>query len=241
MLKEKKLLNSPKDICDFVNHFGFVLCVRVKDIPLINLWDSIKNPDWELTIGPWLDQLIKRRQIIYPLILKNKACIVSREFFLYFYKIQSQALDLEKYPIKYYYEKGLISPELKKIVEALNSGSKGVGVLRKVSGLEGRMNKSKFDRVMLELKKALAIIKIDTGRGVWGENIFALTKDVFSDQIKSARRIPLQEAYYKIIQKYLNLYNTLDPKLFLKIFPQNKIVLESVFTKLLKKRSSQNK
>lgn len=232
-----KRITGTKDLLEYINEVKFALYVGVKDVKLTNLWDETENPSWDMTLGPWLDEIIKDKSAVYPLILKNRTGIVSKDFFPYFYRIKSEEFDLINFTIDDYYMKGVLSQEAKSILEALETRPRGVSELRKISNTCGKEGKSAFDKAMLDLKKKFAIVKVDLNDVGWGKNVFSLTHLEFPEETEAALALDEVECYEKIIYKYLELYQEVNDLEFARIFGFDKKRVKEIFTGLSDKLS----
>lgn len=242
-------LRDSVEILNYVNEVGFSLCVGVKDVPLNNLWDITQDPDWLKTIGPWLDELILEKKIVYPLMIKRKACVVSREFLPYFYRLQSAVINLIEYEPDELVKDGKLSLNAARIIKSLQTGAKGVSELRKITGLDSKEGKSAFDKAMMELKEPLAIVKVDTRGDGWGENVFNLTVNAFPDEVHVAKKLTPIECYEKIVSRYFRCHSPIAQSDLQRLLPWDKAALsESLHTlqsvgkiKIETKRNDKNK
>lgn len=232
MSVQNKLLENAQDIEKFIEKVGFALCVGVKDVPLINIWDHTVNPHWEKTIGPWLDELIIGRRIVYPLSLRKKACVMSPKFLPIFYRLISHEIDLAESSPDTLYKQGLISKEASIILAALKEGSLGVTSMRRLVGLTESTDKRAFEKVITELREALAIVKVDTTQERWGENVYARTIDVFPEIVHHAKQLTYQECYEEIVLRYLQIHTAIEQSILLKMFPWHKSILQNILKDL---------
>lgn len=231
MIKLKRITGT-EDLLEYINEVKFALYVGTKDVKITNLWDETENPSWDATLGPWLDVIIKNKWAVYPLIIKNRTGIVSKEFFPMFYRIKSDEFDLINFTAEDYYMKGELSREEKSIIEALENGPLGVTELRKISNTCGKEKKSAFDKAMTDLKKKMAIVKVDLKDIGWGENVFALTHLEFPKETEEALALDEVECYKKIIYKYLELYQEVNDLEFARVFGFNKQKVKEIFKEL---------
>jgi len=228
-----KLFRNPEDILEFINEAGFALSKAIKGVPLKNVWDLTEDPNWELKVGPWLDKLIIEKKIIYPVVLKGKACMMQRDLLPYIYKMRSRELDLVNFSPEYYFDKGEMSRGALKILKGLEDGPKGVKELRKISDMDDPKSKGTFDKTMLDLKRVLAISKVNTTDERWGENIFGLTHLEFDKDVKMADRVDESEGYRKIIKKYLNIHGSADSTTLIRLFDFDKQIANKVLNELV--------
>lgn len=168
---------------------------RSPRVPVHTHRDPFLSFVWEMK-----DILPAEKKIYYGKLLKNRPTMVSLEYFRYFYALSRRNGSTDEY--LHEFAGGKLSSAAKSIMDALADSSPQITKgLRLASGLHTRADRKEFDRAITELQRKMFIVKV-------GEHYDPFTFEWetvqrrFRKETKDSRKVSLEQARTRILQKY---------------------------------------
>ncbi|MFN8474981.1 MAG: crosslink repair DNA glycosylase YcaQ family protein [Anaerolineae bacterium] len=208
-------LRSVEEAADWIDAVGFAFVFSSRDFDMPTLWNAVDGsrragPETfhERSVGlvwDWKDALPIQRRAFYAKLLRGKPMLVSLHCAPYFYALTENFGDPEDYLAEY--EAGTLSLEAKKVYEALldHGQAASTGVLRRVSGLEGKSNVGRFDRAIAQLQRSMRIAKVgisDANR--WGYSyVYDLLPRAYPQIPEQARALGRRESMAALLRQHL--------------------------------------
>jgi hypothetical protein len=126
--------------------------------------------------------------------------MVSLEYLSYFYVLAGRTGAKDEYMREFM--KGELSPSAKAIMDALADSSPQVTKgLRLATGKHAPGDRETFDKAITELQMKMFIVKADELRSPF-TFVWAPLRDIFPEQIRKARKISLEVARSRILERY---------------------------------------
>ncbi len=198
----------------FVDAVGFCFLFAARGFAMPTLWEAIcgearpvpehhNDPDLGRA-WTWKDTLPARKACFYGKLLRKTPMLIALPYLPAFYALSPNYGELDDYLEEY--EEGRLSAEAKWVYEALlNGGPQSTTRLRKMAGLDGKANVTRFDRALAELQAGLKIVKTGTSdANAWGYcYVYDLLLRRYPDVAARAREIPSVQAEETLALKYL--------------------------------------
>ena len=196
----------------FINDVGFCFAFKSEGSELPCLWHSVcgaRNPVmprhthedpalsfvWEMkNVLPGLGK------IFYGKALKRRPTMISLEYLSYFYVLAGRTGARDEHLSEFM--RGSLSVTAREIMDALADSSPQVTKgLRLAVGKNAPGDREAFDKAITELQMKMFIVKTDELYSPF-TFVWAPLRKVFPAQIRKARKISLELARDKILEKY---------------------------------------
>ena len=196
----------------FVNAVGFCFAFKAENSELPCLWhaacgtrdpvmphhshhDPYLSFVWEMK-----DILPSEGRIYYGKLLKHRPTMISLEYLPFFFALSERTGTKEEYLKEHV--RGRLSDAARDIMSALYDSSPQVTQgLKIATGRIAKGDRPEFDRAIAELQSRMYIVKVaeqhDPFSFVW-----APIEECFAKELRRARRISLEHAREKILEKY---------------------------------------
>ena len=208
-------LRTPDDAVRWLDQVGFAFLFPMPDFEMPSLWQAVcgtvrpiptHHHDADLgRVWDWKDSLPTQRRVFYAKLLRGKPMLVALDRAPLFYALTENYGDPHDYLAEY--EAGTLSIEAKKVYEALleHGQAAATGILRRLSGLEGKAHVARFDRAIAQLQRSMKIVKVgisDSNR--WGYSyVYDVLPHVYPDIPTQAQAIGRREAQRDLLRQYL--------------------------------------
>lgn len=198
----------------FVEEVGFCFLFAARGLAMPTLWEAIcgearsvpRHHD-DANLGrawDWKDTLPARKACFYGKLLRKTPTLIALPYMRHFYALSPNYGELDDYLEEY--EEGRLSAEAKWVYEALlNGGPQSTTRLRKLAGLEGKANMTRFDRALAELQAGLKIVKVGiSDANAWGYcYVYDLLLRQYPTLAEQARGLSSVQAEDALCLKYL--------------------------------------
>jgi len=205
-------VKTKKQALKFIDDVGFCFAFKSDASELPCLWHSVcgvRNPvmprhthhDPSLSfVWEMKNVLPGRGKIYYGKVIKRRPTMISLEYLSYFYVLAGRTGAKDEYLTEFM--RGGLSPGAKAIMDALSDSSPQVTKgLRLATGKHAPGDRESFDKAITELQVKMYIVKEEELRTPF-TFIWAPLRDVFPDQIRKARKISVEAARNKILERY---------------------------------------
>jgi hypothetical protein len=205
-------VSNMAEALSFINSVGFCFAFKSEHSELPCLWHAAcgrRDPVvpkhthidpsisfvWEMK-----DRLPAQRKIYYGKLLKSRPTMVSLEYLPYFYVLAERTGARDEYVQEH--RRGKLSPVARSVMEALlDSWPQTTKGLKLATGMHGKSDRAMFDRAIAELQGKMFIVKIaeeyEPFSFVWAPFVRS-----FPAQVRKARRIGVEEARVRLLERY---------------------------------------
>ena len=231
-------LRTPDEAVRWLADVGFAFLFPMPDFEMPSLWQAVcgtvrpvptHHHDADLgRVWDWKDSLPTQRRVFYAKLLRGKPMLVALDRAPLFYALTENYGDPHDYLAEY--EAGTLSIEAKKVYEALLEVGQAAstGILRRVSGLEGKAHVARFDRAIAQLQRSMKIVKVgisDSNR--WGYSyVYDVLPHVYPDIPAQAREIGRREAQRGLLRQYLQNVGAVPARPTLRLFDWDERTLD---------------
>jgi hypothetical protein len=236
-------VRTMKQVLDFVDEVGFCFAFTAKNSELPCLWHAAcgeREPVYpeHTHSDPYIglvweakDILPAEKKIYYGKALKNRPTIISLEYFPYFYALTGRGSSPDAFLAEYM--RGEISPDAKRIMEALQENSPQVTADLKLSSRFAHPKKRyAFDRAMAELQMKMHVVKIgefyDPFTFLW-----ELVTKRFEPEVEKAKAISQEKAREEILAKYFQSRLVSEPLSIQRLFGWERGVIDFALAELV--------
>ena len=209
-------INNERQALAFVNGVGFCLASKSDGMELPNLWDAVTSGGGlgnrkddstrrNSSRSAWQIQnvLPNHNSVYYGKVFKRRPSIVSREYFTYFFALSERTGARDEYKTESVH--GKVSPVAKTIMDLLMKNppmtSKELRVAlsdRSKAGVQG------FEKGLDELQRKMFITRL-VGSDNQFASAWAPVIKCFPAEVRKARKISVDLARYKLLEKYFHI------------------------------------
>lgn len=209
-------VNNERQALAFVNGVGFCLASKFEGMELPNLWDAVTSGDKadgrkdDLTRNYYLryagqiqNVLPNHTSVYYGKVFKRRPSIVSREYFTYFFALSERTGARDEYKTETAH--GKLSVMARAIMDLLMKNppmtSKELHVAfagRSKGSIHG------FEKGLDELQRKMFITRL-VGSDNQFASAWAPVIKCFPAEVRKARKISVELARYKLLEKYVQL------------------------------------
>ncbi|MFN0158866.1 MAG: hypothetical protein ACKVRP_12440 [Bacteroidota bacterium] len=196
----------------FVNDVGFCFAFKSVNSELPCLWHAAtgeRHPVLPVHThsDPCLSFVWKMKNILpsemkayYGKVLKRRPTMISLELFPYFYALAERTGAKDEYLDEF--RRGNVSPIAKSIMDALTDSSPQVTKgLKLATGNHTKADRPRFDKAMAELQAKMYIVKVAEHYNPFTFE-WALVHKAYPQQVRAARKVNVEEARVKILERY---------------------------------------
>jgi hypothetical protein len=196
----------------FIKSVGFCLASKADSLELPNLWDAVSsehsmNGNGEAKRNYYLSYawdiqsiLPNHGAVYYGKVFKRRPSVVSREYFPYFFALSERSGEREEY--KSAFTDGELSATAKAIMDKLMKSSPMTAKdLRESFSGKAKHHAEAVEKALEELQRKMFICRLAGNDHKFGAEWLPLTK-CFTPEIRLARKISLETARFKLLEKY---------------------------------------
>jgi hypothetical protein len=218
-------IRSMDAAAQFVDAVGFsLLFASAQGIELPSLFEAMKGrrdahiDDWDADadrLWVWKNDLPATRRAYYGKVLAGgKPVLVSLRMLPYLYALSApQSVEAE-------YQCGGLSHYAKRVYDALRAGGPTPTLaLRVAAGLDRSTSSVHYHHALDELQRALIIAPVGQTieTGAWASQIFDLVERWFPHQVERARRIDVQVARRRVVERYVRTVVAAQPSMLARV------------------------
>jgi hypothetical protein len=207
-----RAISSRAQALRFINDVGFCFAFASENSELPSLWHAVcgsRSPAypehshsdpaisfvWELK-----DELPAARSVFYGRLLRRRPTFVSLEYLPHFYVLSGRTGEKGEYLQQAM--RGRLSQAGREIMDTLTEDwPQSTKILRRSSGLDGRNDRSEFDRAMIELQEGMFIAKVREER-VPFSFVWSPFRNSFPGISRRTRRLTADTARVCILERY---------------------------------------
>ncbi len=210
----------------FVDAVGLsLLFASAQGIELPSLFEAIKGRrdahiyDWDADadrLWVWKNDLPATRRAYYGKVLAGgKPGLVSLQVLPYLYVISApESVEAE-------YARGGMSHYAKRVHDALRaSGPAPTLALRVAAGLDKSTSSAHYHHALDELQRAMIIAPVGQTieTGAWASQIYDLVDRWFPRQVERARRMDVELARRRLVERYVRTVIAAKPSMLVRVF-----------------------
>lgn len=209
-------VNNERQALAFVNGVGFCLTTRFEGMELPNLWDAVSSGGVadrrkdDSTGGYYLryawqihNVLPNHNSVYYGKLFKRRPSIVSREYFTYFFALSERTGARDEYKSETAH--GKLSDVAKGIMDLLMKNPPMTSKeLRAVLAGRSKASVHGFDKGLDELQRKMFITRL-VGSDNQFASAWAPVIKCFPSEVRKARKISIDLARYKLLEKYFHI------------------------------------
>ncbi len=209
----------------YIDRVGFCLLFPIKGLKLPNLWAAVKGKpprnfnlvaEWDddaMKLWEWKDELPRRRLAYSGRYFRGKKSLISLAFLPCFYRLAGNQGTPDEYD-RLYREGGITTPARAVCHELLKHGPLATLELRYSLGWSDKRGNQRFKRAIAELQCRLLVTHwgAKAESNAWESVVYKLTARAFPRQMRTAMKLPLEEARHRIAAQYRKLVPNATPR-----------------------------
>jgi len=236
-------VTSVDQALEFVKQVGFCFAFTAKNSELPCLWHAAcgqRDPQWpeHTHHDPYIslvwvakDALVAEKKIYYGKAIKKRPSMISLEYFPYFYALSGRGHQSDSYIAQYM--RGQLSPQAKRIMDALSENSPQTTADLKISSSMAHPRKRyAFDRAMAELQMNFYVVKIAEFYEPF-TFLWELVDRRFTDEIEQAKKINPDQARIEILHKYFQNVIVSEVSSIRRLFGWSQVDIEKALSRLV--------
>ncbi len=209
-------VNNERQALAFVNGVGFCLASKAEGMELPNLWDAVTSTHetggGKVSAGrtyysrySWQIQSVlpNHNSVFYGKIFKRRPSIVSREYFKYFFALSERTGARDEYKTEFVHGKPSVIARSMMDLLMKNPPMTSKELRAALSG-KSKASIAGFDKGLDELQRKMFITRI-VGNGDHVSASWAPVVKCFPGEVRKARRISVDDARNKLLEKYFHI------------------------------------
>ncbi len=209
-------INNERQALTFINDVGFCLASKSETLELPNLWDAVASGEglgvekkdspqaYSFRNGGQIQNVLPNHNSVYfGKLFKRRPSIVSREYFCYFFALSERTGARDEYKTESAQCK--LSPVAKAIMDLLMKNLPMTSKeLRLALGGKSRSVAQGFEKGLDELQRKMFITRLVGSDNQYASAWAPVTK-CFPAEVRKARKISVDVARYKLLEKYFHI------------------------------------